>query len=715
MSIKTDLTPYLREEEIRQFVQSNRYLMSHQEIIDGLGLSSHYYVIIARLFPYLPKRKFQKYLRRKVLKSRLATVDVLRIKEVSNLGKVLLEPPNWSKKTPTPKIIINKSKIPEVALQNGNRILVRILSNRLNKNGDEHLEGQFLRVIKPKMKKCFGIIKKDKEKTSIIVPNSFSKEVPKIDETLNKKLSHGDIVEIDYEERGQKFDKTINGVSKVSGPSKGRELFSFLSKKEFSLPIEFPPAVHKELLSIKRRQDDSTRKDLTHLPFVTIDPVDAKDHDDAIYAFFPKNNPKGGTFCEIWIAIADVASYVIAGSNIDQEAMRRANSTYFLDSVIPMLPEKISNDLCSLQKNKVRNSIILKISLSSNGDRISYEFIKGKVIVKHNFSYEKVETFQKEVAVGESPFLKQKQLIGNLYAANAILSKSSKKALHLQIPEPKLSLLASGKLADLNKSKILESNKIVENFMIAANVCVAEALSESTQPTIYRVHETPNPENINKLLKKIDMLGLKGQRNGGSDLLELNQILKLAWRNQVHDVTSLLILQSLTQAYYTTKPLGHFGLNLKKYVHFTSPIRRYADLVTHRLLYHHLGWENGDKHPADANQLELTCIHASTMERNSSLAERRTNQRYIASFMEDSVGKVFDGIVYSYSKYLVFFLLREFGIQGACQKKKYYKQNHKRKKRKSLEKYELVKIGDKIKVKLIATNTIAGELIYELE
>ena len=689
--------------------------MSHQEIIDGLGLSSHYYVIIARLFPHLPKRKFQKYFHRKVLKSRLATVDVLRIKEVSNLEEVLLEPPNWSKKTPTPKIIIHKSKIPEDALQNGNRILVRMLSKGFNENGDEHLKGEFLRVIKPNKKKCFGIIRKEREKISIIMPNNFSKDVPKIDESFTKKLSHGDIIEIDYEEKNQKIDKSINVVSKVSGPSKGRELFSFLSKKEFSLPIEFPPAVHKELLNIKRNQNDSTREDFTHLPFVTIDPVDAKDHDDAIYAVFPKNSQKGETFCEIWIAIADVASYVIAGSTIDREAMRRANSTYFLDSVIPMLPEKISNDLCSLQKNKVRNSIILKISLNNKGDRISYKFIKGKVIVKHNFSYEKVETFQKEEVVGKSSFIRQKQLIGNLYAANAVLTKSRKKALHLQIPEPKLSLLASGKLADLNNTKILESNKIVENFMIAANVCVAEALSESTQPTIYRVHEKPNVENMNKLLKKIDMLGLKGQRNGNLGLLELNQILKLAWQNQVHDVTSLLVLQSLTQAYYSTKPLGHFGLNLKKYVHFTSPIRRYADLVTHRLLYHHLGWGNGDKHPTDANQLELTCIHASTMERNSSLAERRTNQRYIASFMEDSVGKIFDGIVYSYSKYLIFFFLRQFGIQGTCHKKRYYNQYHKGKKRKSLEKYELVKIGDKIKVKLIATNIIAGELIYELE
>ncbi len=350
MSNKTDLTPYLCEEEIREFVQSNRYLMSHQEIIDGLGLSSHYYVIIARLFPYLPKRRFQKNLHRKYLKSRLATVDVLRIKEVSNLGEVLLEPPNWSKKTPTPKVIIKKSKIPGDALQNGNRILVRMLSKRLNEKGDEYLKGQFLKVIKPNTKKCFGIIRKDKEKISIIMPNDFAKEVPIIDETLIRKLSHGDIIEIDYEEKSHKSDKTINRVSKVSIPSKDRELFSFLSKKEFSLPIEFPPAVHKELVNIKPRQNDSNREDFTHLPFVTIDPVDAKDHDDAIYAVFPKNCQKGETFCEIWIAIADVASYVTAGSNIDQEAIRRANSTYFLDSVIPMLPDKISNDLCSLKK-----------------------------------------------------------------------------------------------------------------------------------------------------------------------------------------------------------------------------------------------------------------------------------------------------------------------------------------------------------------------------
>ncbi len=708
------LSLYLNDQEITDFVKSNRFLRAHKDIIDHLGLSPHYYVVLKRLFPHLPKKQHKKYNHIRPVKSKLARVDLLVVRSINLSGTVILEPPFWKSSNPVPIVRLHHLKISEEKIKIGDKILVRLLTRFVLENKKNYIEANFLRVIRPKFTKGLGIIKKDDERVSILTTSKLFNNKTLVDNSYVGSLKNGDIVEVDMPYNTKFSKKFTDRILKVHEPPEGISLFSFLAAKEFNLPVEFPDSVHKELSSLNQTEKMISPVDLTHIPFVTIDPVNARDRDDAIYAVFPKNPTEVNSFCEIWIAIADVSSYVKKGSSIDQEAMHRGNSTYFVDSVVPMLPEKISNDLCSLNENEVRNSITLHIILDRQGKKVGHQFIKSKISVKHNCSYEEVENSLKKQEFSGTVDFDKEQLFENLSKANSLLSKSIPGALELNIPETVINLSASFDLIGLYQKESLKSHRIVENFMITANKCAAETLSGSNLPIIFRVHQKPDQEILEKLLRRTSGLGIKSERKKALSSQDLNQLLCLTHEKKISDIVSILILQSMNQAYYAAKEIGHFGLNLKNYVHFTSPIRRYADLITHRLLYFHLGWSKEDKYEIDKTTTELICLHISTTERNSSMAERISNNRYIASLMETSVGKSFDGLVYSSSKTLIFFFLRKFSIQGICSRNPYPNQRRKRKGKKT-DKKELISIGDQIKVKLVAVNKLSGVLTFAME
>ena len=477
MNKETYFNLYLSEQEITEFVKSNRYFRNHQDIIENLGLSSHYYLVLKRLFPHFPKKRPHKYPRVKLIKSKLANVDLLVVRSKIEPRTLCLEPPFWDAKKEKPKISVDYSEISQEKPEIGDKILVRIKPKDLTTPEKKYLRATFLRVIYPNSKRGLGIVKKEGKETSILTTKKFFNKRTSVNYPDLEVFKEGDIVEINIRDNKQRSKMFIDNISKVHGTSKKPDLYSFLAKKEFSLKTEFPDSVHKELSTIIQKKEDTSGEDLTHIPFVTIDPRNARDKDDAVYAEFPEMNQEKGIFCEIWIAIADVSFHVSAGSCIDQEALRRGNSTYFFDSVIPMLPEKLSNDLCSLEENKVRNSITLRISLNKYGKKISHKFIKSRILVKHNCSYEEVENSYQKPESYESPNNEKQLLFDNLFKANSLLTKSIPKAINLNIPEPIFSLSEKGDVIGLCQEKALKSHKIVENFMITANTCVAETLS----------------------------------------------------------------------------------------------------------------------------------------------------------------------------------------------------------------------------------------------
>ena len=504
----------------------------------------------------------------------------------------------------------------------------------------------------------------------------------------------------------------INKIEKTYGDSDKSDLFSFLSAKEYGLPDKFPNSVTNEINNIKRKKN-LHEINLTKIAFVTIDPINAKDRDDAIYVKFLNTTQKNKIFCEIWIAIADVSSFFEIGSKIDNEALFRGNSTYLNETVIPMLPEKISNNLCSLEENKVRYTITLKIDLDEKGNKLKHTFYKGKIKVKYNLNYEEVE----ELINKEDTYNNSKvDLIKNLNRANNLLKKTNSTSLNLKISEPKIETNLLDKSLKLNANKTLSSHKLVENFMIIANTCVGETLSKSSFPIIYRYHEKPNILNLNKLNKKLSELGF-GNGLKKTHPTQFNEIFNQKIDTHLKNLISIIILQNMSQAYYSSDYSGHYGLSLNKYVHFTSPIRRYADLIVHRQLHALLGWDSDENIKLNLLNYNQISAHISSTERKSIKAERQTHSRYLASFMIKYINQSFEATIYSVTRNKVFFFLKENHIQGECV---FEELNHhtrgKLKRKKEIKKLNIsLSTGDTISVKLISTNTFNGNLFFEYE
>ena len=504
----------------------------------------------------------------------------------------------------------------------------------------------------------------------------------------------------------------INNIENTYGDSDKSDLYSFLSAKEFGLPDKFPNSVTNEINNIKRKKN-LHEINLTKIAFVTIDPINAKDRDDAIYVKFLNTTKKNKVFCEIWIAIADVSSFFEIGSKIDNEALFRGNSTYLNDTVIPMLPEKISNNLCSLEENKVRYTITLKIDLDEKGNKLKHTFYKGKIKVKYNLNYEEVEELiNKEDTYNNS----RVDLIKNLNRANNLLNKTNSTSLNLKISEPKIETNTLDKSLKLNANKTLSSHKLVENFMIIANTCVGETLSKSSFPIIYRYHEKPNILNLNKLNKKLSELGF-GYGLKKTHPTQFNEIFNQKIDTHLKNLISIIILQNMSQAYYSGDYSGHYGLSLNKYVHFTSPIRRYADLLIHRQLHAFLRWDSDENIKLNLLNYNQISAHISSTERKSIKAERQTHSRYLASFMIKYINQSFEATIYSVTRNKVFFFLKENHIQGECV---FEELNHytrrKLKRKKEIKKLNIsLSTGDTISVKLVSTNTFNGNLFFEYE
>ena len=467
-----------------------------------------------------------------------------------------------------------------------------------------------------------------------------------------------------------------------------------------------------EINNIKRKKSPH-EIDLTYIPFVTIDPVNAKDRDDAIFANFPNSLNDNKVYCELWIAIADVSSFFKIRSDIDDEALSRGNSTYLKDTVIPMLPKKLSNELCSLEENAIRHAITLKVSFDKNGNKFEHKFFKSKIKVKYNLNYEEVEELIKKEKKGNHSKI---FIIKNLNKAYKFLENKTNNPLNIKISEPMIETNIFNKSLNLVSNKSLNSHKLVENFMIIANICVGETLSKSNFPVIYRHHEKPNIYNLNKLNRTLKMLGFSsGEKK--TEPIQFNSILNENTDKDLKNLISIIILQNMSQAYYSKDYSGHYGLSLKKYVHFTSPIRRYADLLVHRQLHLYLGWDLDEKEKINLLRYNQISAHISSTERKSIKAEKQTHSRYIANYMKHLLNDNFTAVIYNILNSKVFFFLRENYIQGSCIYKEF--QHNKRKKlkrKKEIKKSNFsLSIGDLISVKLISANDFNGNLVFEFQ
>lgn len=462
----------------------------------------------------------------------------------------------------------------------------------------------------------------------------------------------GDLVEAEVEagseRNGFRRGKVVRKLGRLDNPHAA----SHIAIHRLGIPVDFPPEVFAELDDLEA-PSLGDRVDLRSMPLITIDGEDARDFDDAVHAAPYKNGWK------LTIAIADVAHYVKAGSPLDIEAQKRGNSVYFPDRVVPMLPEILSNGLCSLKPNEDRYCIAAHITIDTEGNTKEASFTRGLMRSAERRTY---NNLQAEMDTG-----KPSEIVANLYGAYASLKKhiTERGPLELNLPEYKVFINEAGKVTEIKKVKRLDSHQLIEAFMVAANIAVADFLTHKGAPAIFRVHASPDPLKLRALKDVMNASGYRFALGGKTTAKQFNGILRQAEADGAALAIHNAVLRTQMQAYYSPHNDGHFGLALTSYSHFTSPIRRYADLVVHRAMIQAMQWEKTDKkNMQTGDSLKVISDHISTTERRAMQAERDAMDRYTASFLTDRVGAIFEGHISGATDAGLFITLDDTGAEG---------------------------------------------------
>ena len=517
--------------------------------------------------------------------------------------------------------------------------------------------------------------------------------------------------------RRNQGDLRIADITEILGSAKGGKSASLISLHENDIRVAFPDAVIEEAKALKLPKIEGAREDIRDLPLITIDPVDAKDFDDAVFAHPDKNeNNKGGWV--VWVAIADVSGFVTPGSELDKEARERGNSVYLPDVVVPMLPHELSSDLCSLRPNEDRACMAARMVFDKTGVKIRHKFKRGMMRSHARLTYRQAQDAADGNA-GEAaePVL---DIIQDIYAAYAVLKKSreARAPLAIELPERRVHIDKDGKVSGITLRDRFDAHKLIEEFMVQANVCAAESLAEKKSPAIVRLHEPPDREKLQGLVDFLPALELKFSLGERVTTSRLNKLLGQAVQKDLTETVGMAVLRSQSQAVYSADKGGHFGLNLTDYAHFTSPIRRYADLIVHRALINNFDFGEDGLDKESTSRLKEIAEHISATERKAMVAERDAKDRYIAAYLADRVGAIFDARITGVTKFGLFITLDETGADGLIPARnlgyEYFAYNEKTRALVGVESGDTYRFGRAIKAKLEEATPITGGLVFEM-
>lgn len=452
-------------------------------------------------------------------------------------------------------------------------------------------------------------------------------------------------------------------LKQVIGHDDDPKAISLIAIHEYGLRHTFPDPVIEQTEGMKVPALGK-REDLRDIPLVTIDGLDARDFDDAVFAEkdTDSNNPGG---YHLIVAIADVAHYVTPDSPLDREAFKRGNSTYFPDRVVPMLPEALSNDLCSLRPHEPRACMAIHLWIDATGKLLRYRPVRGLMRSVARLVYEQVQAAYDGVTDEKTAPLID-TVIRPLYDAFAILAAAREKrgALDIEMPERQVVIDDKGNMTGVRTRERLNSHKLIEEFMILANVAAAKALEDKNAGCVYRVHARPSMEKLDSARTILDSLGFNLPKGNVIQPANLNAILHKAAGTDRAPIVNEIILRSQAQAHYSPDNEGHFGLGLEKYAHFTSPIRRYADLLVHRSLIRAYGLGDGGLTDEQTVRLHEMSESISKSERLSMEAERASVDRFTASWLSQHEGHSFEGRISGVSRFGLFVRLALNGAEG---------------------------------------------------
>jgi len=647
-------------------------------------------------------------------------VTVLKIVEIDG-NEAIASPEKWeSEGIPRPKLrVIERGK--RGALGMGDRILAR--TEEAGNGWRAHVMKKLARADEQIM----GVIEKAGKNRFFLKPvdkkSRYDTEISDIGEA-----SVGDLVLASVKGRGPRSKAVVEEI--LGDPFEPRAV-SLIAIHKFGIPNEMPQAAEDEAALVTDLPITSDkREDLRHLPIVAIDPRDARDFDDAIWAQADDDPGNKGGFQAI-VAIADVSYYVRPGSALDKEALKRGNSVYFPDRVVPMLPHSLSSDKCSLKQDEDRAVLACHLSITKDGKVTSWRFTRAVLRIAANIAYEDAQA----AIDGDLEHEMTDSALKPLWACWRALAKAraAREPLELILPERRITLNDAGQVTGVAVRQSLDAHRLVEDFMIAANVAAAKALEAKKSPLLYRAHENPSREKLVALKDYFKTFDIEFALGQVVQPKTFNKILKqVAARDDADEVTPQImesVLRSQTAAYYTPNHIGHFGLSLGSYGHFTSPIRRYADLILHRALVGAYGLEmpkpkakdiqpDTALSPANAQKLDQIAEAISRTERRAMEAERETVDRYVAAYLSEQVGQIVETRITGVLNFGFFATVDAIGGDGLIPVSTlgdgYYAYDEASQSLTSEDGDTVYRPGMRLQLRLAEANPISGSLRFEL-
>ena len=655
------------KDDILAFIQQGGADTGKREIARAFGVKGADRIELKRLLREMADEGLIRRGRKRISKvGGLPSVTVIEIVTRDDDGEFIALPTRWDEDdTPPPRILVPTSARdtgPTPGI--GDRVLAR-LKPLDDDYADVRYTASIIKRLPREPVRLLGIFRAIRDGGGIIDPID-RKQLREwaVREGDTEGAEDGDLVRFEIE-KSRRYGASRARIVEIFGNPDAEAAVSLIALHALGIPDEFPQAVLDEAEALKP-PTLGNREDLRDVPFVTIDPPDARDHDDAVWAA-PDDDPNNPGGWVVRVAIADVAHFVRATSGLDDEARRRGNSVYFPDRVVPMLPERISSDLCSLREGEDRACMCVRMVFDETGNKRSHAFSRALMRSRARLTYAQVQTAM-DGTPDETTAPLVETVLKPLWAAYGVLAaaRDRRAPLDLDLPERKVVLGPDGQVDAIIVPPRLEAHRLIEEFMIQANVAAAETLEARRTPLIYRVHDAPSPEKIIALAEFLTTLDISLPKAGRLKPEQFNRILAQARQLEITELVSEVVLRSQAQAEYSASNFGHFGLNLRRYAHFTSPIRRYADLIVHRALIRALGLGKDGLTDAEIGALDDVAQTISDFERRAVSAERQTVDRLIANFLADRVGADFTARVSGIVRTGLFVRLVETGADGFC-------------------------------------------------
>jgi len=700
--------------EILDWIRDNPHSVGKREIARAFGLKGAERVALKRMLGELEDEGHIRNRRRKIgTHGHLPPVTVLIAEAPDSDGDLFARPKDWEGEHAPPRILYVPRRN-DPALREGDRFLAKL--HPVEDREALAYEARLIKKIGAGPRRMLGIFRAEAEGGRVVPVDKKSDREWLVPPGATRGAAEGELVEAHQIDGARMGLPRAKIAERVGDPGRPRQL-SLIAIHQYDIPYDFPDTVLAEAEAAIETGPEG-RTDLRALPLVTIDPEDARDHDDAVCAMADDDpaNPEGHV---VWVAIADVAAYVRPGSALDREAHRRGNSTYFPDRVAPMLPERLSGDLCSLHAGVDRPCLAVRLVLDRAGEVTAQAFHRGVMRSRASLTYEQAQSAAEgEPDAATAPLAAE--AIAPLFAAYraAARARDRRQPLDLDLPERRIELDDAGTVTAIPIRERLDAHRLIEEFMILANVAAATTLEARRRALLYRVHEEPDPEKLDTLRESVESIGLtlaKGQVTRTSDL---NRLLAEARKTEAEELISLQVLRAQTQAYYSAENLGHFGLNLRAYAHFTSPIRRYADLVVHRALIAALGLGGDGQTREEADALPATAEHVSLTERRSMEAERDTTDRYVAHYMAEREGAEFWGKISGVARFGLFVKLDETGADGlvpvSTLGREYFAFDPEHRTLTGERSGKVLALGMRARVRLVEATPVTGGLIFDL-